>query len=236
MTVASDSVLPATPPGPIPSAAVVDALVRLRMPAPAFALRPVLPGRIVVGPAAPVTHLGSVDVILEIIGESAAGAVLVVDNGGRGDEACVGDLLALEAHRAGIAAIVIDGLHRDTAQLIDIGIPVYSRGAFPRGPLRVPPAAPPLRTATIEGVTIRPGDLIAADDDGVVVVPAESAREVLEVAARIAATETAQAARVPAGTSLREQLAFDEYLAIRAERPGYSLRDHLAARGGAIET
>lgn len=215
---------------------VVDALVRLRVPAPAFALRPVLPGRIVQGPAAPVTHLGSVDVILEVIGEAPPGAVLVVDNGGRDDEACVGDLLALEAHRAGLAGIVIDGFHRDTAQLVAIGIPVFSRGAFPRGPVRIPPAAPAMRTATIGGTTIRPGDTIIADDDGVVVVAAEHAEDALPLAARIQATEQAQADRMRAGSSLREQLAFDEYLALRAENPGYSLRDHLAARGGAIET
>lgn len=218
------------------TAPVVDALVRLRLPAPAFALRPVIAGRAIVGPAAPVTHLGSVDVILEVIGEAPAGAVLVVDNGGRDDEACVGDLLALEAHLAGLAGIVIDGFHRDSAQLAAIGIPVFSRGAFPRGPVRVPPAAPAMRTATIGGVTIRPGDTIVADDDGVVVVAAESADEVLPLAERIQSTEIAQAERMREGASLREQLGFDEYLALRSDNPGYSLRDHLAARGGAIET
>lgn len=218
------------------TAPVVDALVRLRLPAPAFPLRPVSPGRIVSGPAAPVTHLGSVDVILEVIGEAPGGAVLVVDNGGRDDEACVGDLLALEAHLAGIAGIVIDGFHRDTAQLVAIGIPVFSRGALPRGPVRVPPAAPAMRTATIGGTTVRPGDLIVADDDGVVVVAAEHLEEVLPLAERIMTTEIAQAERMRDGSSLREQLAFDEYLALRSENPGYSLRDHLAARGGAIET
>ncbi|KQV24559.1 MULTISPECIES: RraA family protein [unclassified Microcella] len=220
----------------LPTAAVVDALVRLGLPAPAFALRPIAPGRIVAGPAAPVTHLGSVDVILEVIGEAPTGSVLVVDNGGRDDEACVGDLLALEAHLAGLAGIVIDGFHRDSAQLVDIGIPIFSRGAFPRGPVRVPPAAPPMRSATIGGVTIRPGDIITADDDGVVVVAAALAEEVGALARRIMTTEVAQAERMRAGESLRSQLAFDEYLALRAENPGYSLRDHLAARGGAIET
>lgn len=220
----------------LPSATVVDALVRLGLPAPAFALSPIMPGRIVSGPAAPVTHLGSVDVILEVIGEAPPGAVLVVDNGGRDDEACVGDLLALEAHLAGLAGIVIDGYHRDTAQLVEIGIPVFSRGAFPRGPVRVPPAAPPMRSATIGGVTIRPGDTISADDDGVVVVAAEHSSDVLAVAHRILSTEVAQAHRMRAGDSLRAQLAFDEYLALRADDPSYSLRDHLQARGGAIET
>lgn len=224
-----------TPPA-LPTAPIVDALVRLGLPAPAFALRPVAPGRVVGGPAAPVTHLGSVDVILEVIGEAPAGSVLVVDNGGRDDEACVGDLLALEASLAGFAGIVIDGFHRDSAQLVDIGLPVFSRGAFPRGPVRVPPAAPPMRSATVGGTTIRPGDWIAADDDGVAVVAAPHVDEVMALAASIMTTEVAQADRMRGGVSLREQLGFDEYLALRAQDPGYSLRDHLKARGGAIET
>lgn len=224
-----------TPPT-LPTAPIVDALVRLGLPVPAFALRPVIPGRVVSGPAAPVTHVGSVDVILEVIGDSPAGSVLVVDNGGRDDEACVGDLLALEAHLAGVAGIVIDGFHRDTAQLVDIGLPVFSRGAFPRGPVRVPLAASPMRSATIGGSTIRPGDWIAADDDGVAVVAAPYVDEVLALAGLIMTTEVAQADRMRGGASLRDQLGFNEYLALRAQNPGYSLRDHLRARGGAIET
>lgn len=152
------------------------------------------------------------------------------------DEACVGDLLALEASLACFAGIVIDGFHRDSAQLVDIGLPVFSRGAFPRGPVRVPPAAPPMRSATVGGTTIRPGDWIAADDDGVAVVAAQHLDEVMALAASIMTTEVAQADRMRGGVSLREQLGFDEYLALRAQDPGYSLRDHLKARGGAIET
>lgn len=223
---------------PAPTAALADACVRLGLPlrlGPA-SLRPLAPHAPIAGPATPVTHAGSVDVFLEAIDDAPPGAVLVVDNGGRDDEACVGDLLALEAHLAGLAGIVIDGFHRDSAQLATIGIPVFSRGAFPRGPVRVPPAAPAMRTATIGGVTIRPGDTIVADDDGVVVVAAENADEVLPLAERIQETDTAQAERMRDGETLREQLGFDEYLALRSDNPGYSLRDHLAARGGAIET
>jgi regulator of RNase E activity RraA len=91
-------------------------------------LRALLPGRQFSGPARPITHLGSVDVFLGVIDDAPSGSVLVVDNGGRTDEACVGDLIALEAHSAGFAGIVIWGLHRDTAQLRAIGLPVVRVG------------------------------------------------------------------------------------------------------------
>ncbi len=109
----------------LPTAAVADAAVRLGIPvavAP-VALTALLPGRPFHGPAAPVTHLGSVDVLLETIDDAPPGAVLVVDNGGRHDEACVGDLMLLEAKLAGMAGAVIWGLHRDTTQLREIGLP-----------------------------------------------------------------------------------------------------------------
>ena len=70
------------------------------------------------------SHTGSVDVFLEALMQAERGDVLVVDNCGRLDEACVGDLVALEAHMAGLAGIVIDELHRDTTQIKAIGIPL----------------------------------------------------------------------------------------------------------------
>jgi 4-hydroxy-4-methyl-2-oxoglutarate aldolase len=67
-----------------------------------------------------VRHYGSVDVFLEAFGQALAGAVLVIDNGGRSDEACVGDLAALEAEAAGVAALVVWGLHHDAPELAAI--------------------------------------------------------------------------------------------------------------------
>jgi regulator of RNase E activity RraA len=223
---------------PLPTAAVADAALRLGVPLGFVApdIRPLAPGSLVAGPAAPVTHLGSVDVILETIDDAPPGAVLVVDNGGRRDEACVGDLLALEAREAGLAAIVIWGLHRDTAQLRDLGIPVFSLGATPSGPRRVPPPGPAMRSAMLDGVRVLPGDLVCADDDGVLVVPGEAWPDVAASAAAIQRTELAQADRMAAGESLRDQLGFADYRARQAQDPTYSLRRHLAERGGAIET
>jgi regulator of RNase E activity RraA len=54
-------------------------------------------------------------VFLEALGSAGYGDVLVVDNGGRADEACVGDLVVLEAQAAGVSGMVVWGLHRDTS-------------------------------------------------------------------------------------------------------------------------
>ncbi len=124
------------------AAQVADACVRAGIPvrcAPA-ALGPVLPGTRLAGRACPARHAGSVDIFLEAIERARPGDVLVADNDARADEACVGDLVAQEARGAGLAGIVIWGLHRDTADLRAIGLPVFSLGAFPAGPLTPRPA------------------------------------------------------------------------------------------------
>src|SRR5690348_8699253 len=66
----------------------------------------------VAGHVLPARHYGSVDIFLEAMMESHKGDVLVIDNGGRKDEACIGDLTTLEAKASGLAGIVVWGYHR----------------------------------------------------------------------------------------------------------------------------
>jgi 4-hydroxy-4-methyl-2-oxoglutarate aldolase len=101
------------------------------------ALRPLVAGMCCAGRARPICHVGSIDVFFEALHRAAPGEVLVIDNGGRLDEACIGDIVALEAKEAGIAGIVIWGLHRDSRELSEIGFPVFSLGALPTGPRRL---------------------------------------------------------------------------------------------------
>jgi len=196
---------------------------------------PLLAGTPFSGPARPVTHSGSVDVFLDAIDDAPAGSVLVIDNGGRDDEACIGDLIVLEAKLAGLAGLVVWGRHRDTAQLRQIGLPVVSSGACPLGPLRVPPAGRAMRSAVLGGVPVTEDDLVVADDDGVLFLGPERRSEVLEVAAAIVATESRQAERMSAGEGLRQQLDFAGYRRRQADDPDLTLRQHLLERGSAIE-
>lgn len=197
------------------------------------ALRPLAPGAVFAGPAAPALHLGSVDRLLEAIDAAAPGDVLLVDDDGRADEACLGDLVVLEAARGGLAGIVVWGLHRDTADLLAIGLPLHSLGSLPTGPL--PQHVHRDRTVHLGEWEVEAGDLVVADDDGVVLVEAVHAQAVLAAARSIRDAEQAQAERMRAGTSLREQLRFADYLARRATDPTWTFRQHLREVGGEIE-
>jgi 4-hydroxy-4-methyl-2-oxoglutarate aldolase len=218
-----------------------DACLRLgvTLRAAPSGIRPVLPGRAahrLAGRALPARHYGSVDVFLEALGQASTGDVLVVDNGGRTDEACVGDLTVLEARSAGVVGVVIWGLHRDTADLLDIGLPVFSYGSYPPGPVRLDDQdAEALTSARFGPHEVTRGDIVLVDDDGVLFIPADRADEILGTAREIWRTEREQARRIRAGDTLRDQTRFDEYLARRAEDRAYTFRRHLRGLGGAVE-
>ncbi|WP_238162902.1 RraA family protein [Kribbella capetownensis] len=217
------------------TAHVADACLRAGVPVRTASLTAVVGGR-VAGRVLPAQHVGSVDVFLEALESAEDGDVLVVDNGGRRDEACVGDLVALEAKAAGLAGIVIWGLHRDTVDITAIGLPVFSLGAMPTGPLRLDPQPDDaLSTATIGDWSVNRDDVVLGDEDGVVFVPADRVDEVTGLAESIRDTEHRQAAEIRAGRSLREQVRFAEYLTARAADPSLTFRQHLRAVRGAIE-
>jgi regulator of RNase E activity RraA len=226
---------------PLPTAAVADALVRhgLDLRVGPMSLRPVIPDVGIAGPAMPVRHVGSVDVFLEALeraGGAARGRVLVVDNGGRTDEACIGDLVSLECRRAGIAGIVIWGAHRDTSELRRIGLPVFSLGQLSAGPRRGDPRPPDVfDLARVGELVVTSADTVFVDDDGLVVVGAADLGAVIATAAEIVATERAQADRARAGSTLRDQLGFADYLRMRAGDPALAFRTHLREREASIE-
>lgn len=218
------------------TAHLTDACIRAQIPvrcAPP-ALQAVIPGSRVAGRVLPARHVGSVDIFLEAFERAEPGDILVVDNGGRGDEACVGDLVALEARSAGVEGIVIWGLHRDTADIRTIGLPVFSTGSTSTGPQRLDERGAP-ESAVVGDWAVSSADLVFGDDDGVVFVPSSNAAEVLDLAEAIRDTERHQAERIRSGTSLRTQVQFDRYLAGRRENPSLTFREHLRAVGGAIE-
>ena len=189
------------------------------------------------GRVCPVRHAGSVDIFFEALEDAQPGDVLVIDNGGRTDHACVGDLVAREVQAAGLAGIVIWGLHRDTWQIHEIGLPFFSQGHIPTGPVKLDrrPAADALAWARVGDWIVGKNDIVAADRDGVIFLPSDDLAAIIEAGEAIKAAEERQAELLKEGKSLREQLKFKEYLAQHSVTPSYTFRDHLRQIGGAID-
>jgi 4-hydroxy-4-methyl-2-oxoglutarate aldolase len=180
------------------------------------------------GRALPVRHVGSIDVFFEVFERAAAGDVLVIDNGARMEEACIGDIVLLEAKAAGIAGIVIWGLHRDAKELAEIGFPVFSMGALPTGPQRLHTRPPDIfERANVGQHAITRDDVVVADANGVLFLPVDRLPEIVAAAAAYRDTEARQLKAMRAGRTYREQSRFAEYLAKREANPGYGFRQHL---------
>jgi len=120
--------------------------------------------------------------MIEAIDTAPAGSiyVMVLENGL--DYAGIGGLMATTMKIRGLAGAVVDGSIRDLPQIQRLQFPVYSRGVSPGttvGHFRCAGFNVPV---TCAGVKVNPGDIIAADEDGVVVVPREHAAEILKKA------------------------------------------------------
>lgn len=197
---AAEAALPGT-------AGISDALDALGLPGSLEGLTALRPGQRALGPAftvsyEPVDETGGT--VGDFLDDIPPGAVVVIDNGGRTDCTVWGGIMSRIGAEKGIAGTVINGTCRDTAVAAEVGYPLWSVSRFMRtgkDRVRVRAIQQPVR---IDGVSVRPGDVIVADDDGVVAVPAERWSEVRALAERIEAVEDAIVAAVQAGATLRE--------------------------------
>jgi 4-hydroxy-4-methyl-2-oxoglutarate aldolase len=153
------------------------------------AVRAMVPDVRMAGPALTLLAPGDHLPVFSALAEAEPGEVLVIATGGS-DVAVLGELFATEARRRGLAGIVIDGYCRDVHGLRRLGLPVFARGTTPRSGTTV--SRTPLRT-TIRcgGVDVAPGDMVFADDDGILIAPPDRIAAALEAAEAIARAERA---------------------------------------------
>jgi regulator of RNase E activity RraA len=161
------------------------------------AIRPLTSAR-VFGPAFTVVASGEFLSVLYAIGEATPGDVLVVQAGG-GALAALGELLATEAWRRKLGGIVVDGYVRDRSGLPDL--PVWARGTVPMAGRSdiAPRVGGPI---SFGGVRVSPGDLVAGDDDGLVIAPREQLEATLSRAQEIERVEAIVLQAVQSGTDL----------------------------------
>ncbi|TQR18431.1 RraA family protein [Psychrobacillus vulpis] len=148
-----------------------------------YTIKPVAPAnKIVVGTALTVSVGPGDNVCLhKAVPLGEKGYILVVDGKGDTKNALLGELIATAAKKAGYEGIIVDGLARDQGALRRLDFPVYCKGFIPNGPLKGESGQ--INTAILcGGVSVRPGDLIVGDDDGVVVIPRENAEEIIRKA------------------------------------------------------
>lgn len=122
------------------------------------------------GPAATVRAYEDNSRIKELANTPGNGRVLVVDAGGSPRCALVGDTIGAEAIANGWVGIVLYGAIRDTAQLATMPLGLLALGTNPRRSARDGVGVAGV-AIEIEGVTVEPGDIVFADDDGAIVVP-----------------------------------------------------------------
>jgi 4-hydroxy-4-methyl-2-oxoglutarate aldolase len=168
------------------------------------ALAPLFQGARIAGPARTArVPLGENAAIHRAVHTAMRGDVLVVDSAGDRTFGPFGDILAACCRNQGVAGLVIDGTIRDTADIKDMRFPVFCLGANPTATAKSDPGEIDIEIEC-GGVRVRPGDFIAGDDDGVVVVPREIAQAVIEKAGVVARREEAIKARLSRGETTLE--------------------------------
>lgn len=167
---------------------VSDALDKLGLRSGVWGIRPLYDCAKVVGPAItmrlipfgpdrPSSHLGA-----DALAVSQAGDLIVIDNGGRVDQNCWGEILTFAARQRGVAGVIIDGASRDLDVIREIEFPLYARAVVPHTARGRNVQGDVNRTVQLGGAQVRPGDVVMADVNGIAVIPNERAEEVLAAA------------------------------------------------------
>lgn len=148
---------------------------------------------------------------LDALSVAEAGDVIVVDAAGETETSIWGGLMSGLCKMKGVVGAVIDGAMRDTDETRDLGFYVFAKAIVPRsthtpysGRMEPIEINVPIQCA---GVLVNPGDIVLADEIGVVVIPSENGRDVLEKARAQAEKEEKTRARIREGKTVEQILA-----------------------------
>jgi 3-hexulose-6-phosphate synthase/6-phospho-3-hexuloisomerase len=193
-----------------PSCVVADAQERANVMR--SYLRPLTNSTRFVGPALTVRmEPGNQVDCLDALAVAQAGDVIVVDAAGETETSIWGGLMSGLCQMKGVVGAVVDGAIRDTDETRDLGFFIFSKAIVPRS-THTPYSG---RMEPIEinvliqcaGVVVRPGDLVLGDEIGVVVIPLESAAEILQKAREQAEKEELTRAKIREGKTVEDLLA-----------------------------
>jgi 4-hydroxy-4-methyl-2-oxoglutarate aldolase len=144
-------------------------------------------------------HLG-----VDAIASASPGDVIAIDNRGDVHNNCWGEILSCAAKQKGVGAVFIDGAARDIDICREIAFPVFARGVVPitaRGRIMQEDFNCPIRLGDVQ---VRPGDILAGDVNGIVVIPPEKLEEAAAAAEEILAKEEAMKADILSGMDILE--------------------------------
>lgn len=207
--------------GPIGTATVHEAIGRRGYVG--AHIRPIQTGVRIAGSAVTVSsHPGDNLMIHAAVEVCQPGDVLVVANTAPSTHGMFGDLLAGSLMTRGVRGLIVDAGVRDTADLREMGFPVWTQHVSCEGTVKASPGSVNV-PILLGGQAIQPGDVVCADDDGVVVVARAEASWALEQSLARLAKEEASRARLEAG-----ELGLDMYgLRAKLEELGVTYVDRL---------
>lgn len=182
-------------------------------------IRPLFPGVKVVGPAFTVRIAANDSTLVhKAMGLVQPGDVVVIDRMGDTRHACVGEVVSLAAKLSGVAGIIIDGPATDVAEIREMGMPVFARGLSVLTTRLLGMGGAINAIVQCGGVSVRPGDLIIADDNGVLVLDPERAPAILRLAQQSEEHEVPLKERLRAGEKLPDLTGVDRL--IEGDIPG----------------
>lgn len=215
--------------GKMPTGVLSEALGR-----PSLAhktMQPVYRPARLAGPAFPVRVATGDNLMVHLaLNTAQPGDVLVIDTSGSTDVAYFTELMARAAAAKGIKGLVTDGAVRDWRALGELKYPVWAAASSPVAAQARAGGSVGLPVA-LAGCVVAPGDLVVADDDGVVVIPQDEARSVQAAAAAIQEREAALRVRLAAGENLFDLLGLQAALdCMICRRPQTKKTDVAASR------